>query len=213
MPMTDANDILSLFLFNNQYLRARAHNHAKIMNKRNRLFKIFSVIIPALLILVTVFSIPMSVKAKDLDEIVNYEVTIDVNEDGTLHMLYHIDWKVLDSTSEGPLSWVVIGTPNKHLNSVTSNASCIKKIQYTTSKGSGVRIDLDRDYKKDEIVPMEFILEQDYMYTMNKLTDGETVYEFTPGWFDDVVVDKLTIKWNKDKVEAASPAYIVDRDP
>ena len=46
------------------------------MNKRNRLFKFFSVIIPALLILVTVFSIPMSVKAKDLEtgETVEYKV-------------------------------------------------------------------------------------------------------------------------------------------
>lgn len=51
---------------------------------------------------------------EDLDEILNYEITVDVNEDGTLDMTYQIDWKVLDSTSKGPLTWVMIGIPNEH---------------------------------------------------------------------------------------------------
>ncbi|MBP5276543.1 MAG: hypothetical protein J6Z07_07110, partial [Lachnospiraceae bacterium] len=127
------------------------------------IIRVFSLVLGLVLFFSTVLSIPMSAKAKDLDEIVNYEVTIDVNEDGTLNMLYHIDWKVLDSTSDGPLSWVIIGTPNKHYVSIDSSASCVKNIKYTTSQGSGVRIDLDRDYYKDEIVPIEFNVVQDYM--------------------------------------------------
>ena len=38
----------------------------------------------------------------DLDYIREYEITVDVNEDGTLTMQYHIAWEVLDSDSEGP---------------------------------------------------------------------------------------------------------------
>ena len=29
------------------------------------------------------------------DEILNYEITADVNDDGTVNLLYHLDWKVL----------------------------------------------------------------------------------------------------------------------
>ena len=68
----------------------------------------------------------------DLDEILNYTITIDVNEDATLTMLYHIEWKVLDSTSEGPLEWVHIGVGNKHftkLTKLTSNIKTISKYQ------------------------------------------------------------------------------------
>ncbi len=32
-----------------------------------------------------------------------------------LDITYDIEWKVLDSTTEGPLTWVQIGTPNSNL--------------------------------------------------------------------------------------------------
>jgi hypothetical protein len=153
-------------------------------------------------------ALPAKGYAKDLDEIVNYTIKVDVNEDATLTMTYHIDWKVLDSTSEGPLSWVLIGIPNKEYKEIKANSDCIKKIAYNSSNGSCVRIDLDRDYKKDEIVPIEFILVQDYMYQMDLLKECETVYQFTPGWFDEIQVDNLEIRWASDKVIEASPAYI-----
>ena len=57
----------------------------------------------------------------DLDEIINYTITVDVNEDATLTMVYHIDWKVLDSTTDGPLTWVRIGIPNKHYVSMEAD--------------------------------------------------------------------------------------------
>ena len=89
----------------------------------------------------------------DLDEILNYTITVDVNEDATLHMVYRIDWKVLNSTKEGPLSWVLIGVPNSHCKDIKARSSTIKKIKYTTDRGgSFVRIDLDREYKAGEIV-------------------------------------------------------------
>ena len=41
-------------------------------------------------------------EAAPTDEILNFTIQVDVNEDATLNMRYHLDWKVLDSTSEGP---------------------------------------------------------------------------------------------------------------
>lgn len=146
------------------------------------------------------------VKAADLDRILDYEITVDVNADGTLTMLYHIDWKVLDSTSEGPLEWVKIGIPNKHYVSLDKLTDNIKKIKYYSDGGSYARIDFDRKYKKNEVVSFEFRLVQDYMYQMNQFVDGETVYGFTPGWFPDCRIDKLVIRWNAEQAISVDPS-------
>ncbi|MBQ7060483.1 MAG: hypothetical protein IJM85_01735, partial [Clostridia bacterium] len=164
------------------------------------------------LILAAVCALPFfapRARAEALDEILDYSITVSVNDDATLDMLYHIDWKVLDSDSEGPLSWVRVGIPNGHYNKIEARSSTIKKIAYTSSGGHYVRIDLDREYYEGEVASFDFALEQDYMYEMNRLTEGETVYDFTPGWFDDIEVDNLTIRWNCDKVLSISPSALI----
>ena len=176
------------------------------MKKYSLLSAFFTKLVLALLIILSIgLFLPIHSYAKELDEIVNYGIKVDVNEDATLHMIYHIDWKVLDSTSEGPLSWVLIGIPNNKYKSYKPLSPCIKKMSYSSDDGA-LKITLDRDYKAGEIVPIEFELVQDYMYQMDFLTEGETVYEFTPGWFDDIKVDNLEILWNSDKAIAHSPA-------
>ncbi len=98
-------------------------------------------LLPALLLLSMVAS-----AAGDLDEILNYTITAEVNEDATVTLTYHIEWKVLDSSSEGPLEWVTVGIPNSHYSDLTALSSAIKKIGYSSSGGSSIRIDLDRKY-------------------------------------------------------------------
>ena len=149
-------------------------------------------------------------KQGDLDEILDYTITVDVNEDATLHMVYHVDWKVLDSTSEGPLTWVRVGIPNKHYISLKALTPTIKSLSFSSSGGSYARIDLDRAYYAGEVASFDFELVQDYMYQVNRDNDGETVYEFTPGWFEDLDVDQLTIRWNDERVERIAPAALQD---
>ncbi|MBO6061136.1 MAG: hypothetical protein J6P98_03360, partial [Clostridia bacterium] len=146
--------------------------------------------------------------AAALDEIEEYRITVGVNTDGTLTMLYHFDWKVLDSTSEGPLSWLRVGIPNGNYVSYKALSSTISAIDYESNSGSFLRIDLDRKYYAGEVVTFEFELVQDYMYEMNRFTEGETYYEFTPGWFD-AEVDKLIIKWDSENAKSASPANLL----
>ena len=55
----------------------------------------------------------IDVCAKALDEITDYEIDATVNDDATVTLKYHIEWKVLDSTSEGPLTWVFPFCPVK----------------------------------------------------------------------------------------------------
>lgn len=177
---------------------------------KRRLAALFSI-----LVLLTLTLIPggRAFASKPLDEILDYEITVDVNEDATLNMHYHIDWKVLDSTSEGPLEWVQIGIPNSHYISTTSDSATIKSIKATSSGGQYVaKIYFDKKYYKDEVVSFDFDLVQDYMYEMNVLTDGETVYYFTPGWFDGIQVDNIVVRWNTDKAIGNSSGAVIEGD-
>ncbi|MCR5223362.1 MAG: zinc ribbon domain-containing protein [Lachnospiraceae bacterium] len=150
-------------------------------------------------------SFETSAFAKPLDEIENYEVTAVVNEDATVNLTYHIDWKVLDSNAEGPLSWVKVGIPNSHYSDPKALTDNISSIEYDSSGGSYMKIRFDREYFADEVVSFEFSVVQDYLYQVDKLEEGYTVYSFTPGWFEDIAIDKMTIRWTADKASSWDP--------
>ena len=106
-----------------------------------------------LMSLVLIVSVILSAKSVSYaggptDEILNYTITVDVNEDATLDMNYHIDWKVLQSGgSLGPVSWVEIGIPNGHCSDLTAQTDNIKKIALSKKSGEVlVRIDFDKSY-------------------------------------------------------------------
>ena len=182
----------------------------KEMKRIYRAGFVFALFAAVFLLTGAVFSLRS--QAKDLDEIQNYEITVHVNDDATLTMHYRIDWKVLDSSTDGPLSWVIIGTPNFHYKSYKALTPNIKDIKYTADNGSGMKITFDRNYYMGEVISFEFEIVQDYMYQMNMVKQGETVYRFTPGWFDEIDVKKLVIRWDTDKVIAVSPEYQYDYD-
>ncbi len=158
-----------------------------------------------LALLLTVLLIPARpAAAKATDEILNYTITVDVQDDATLIMQYHIDWKVLDD-SIGKVSWLEIGIPNSHYISCDPVSSNIDRIEMKiTSYESLAVVYFTKEYKEDEIISFDFLLVQDFMYEMNVLKEGETVYYFTPGWFPGVAIDELVIDWNADKAIANS---------
>ena len=54
-------------------------------------------------------------EAAPTDEILNFTIQVDVNEDASLEMIYHIEWKVLyDGGGKEKLEWVDLGVPNKY---------------------------------------------------------------------------------------------------
>ena len=146
----------------------------------------------------------------DTDEILNYTITVDVNDDATLNLNYHIDWKVLDSGSGiGPLTWMKIGIPNSHVISTEGKSSTVDNIKRS---GNYVEVYLDRSYYEGDVASVDFLVVQDYMYQVNKFAEGETVYSFTPGWFDDIKVDELVIRWNNDKAISFQPECVINGD-
>jgi len=166
--------------------------------------RIISLIILTAAVICTFFAI-RAAGAEALDEILLYDITVDVNQDGTLYMVYHIDWKVLNS-DDGGVSWVHIGIPNNRCSSYYGLTSNVTDVTMENNGGSVLRITFDREYMKNEVISFEFALVQDYMYEMNGVRDGETHYEFTPGWFNDIKVDSLVIGWNSTGALSASPA-------
>lgn len=163
------------------------------------------------LILVLLFLPAAKVRAaSETDEILDYSITVDVNEDATLTIVYDISWLVLESDSAGPLSWVKIGIPNNRYVSYEALSDNISSISMSSSGGSFAEIYFDDDYYEGETVRFQFSVVQDYMYQMNRDKEGYTVYSFTPGWFDDIRVDNLTIMWNNDKASVWSPDCLVE---
>lgn len=158
---------------------------------------IYFVIIAAFLFF---FSICSKSYGADLDKILNYEVVVEPRmNDGSLDITYNIKWKVLDSSTEGPLEWVQIGTPNSFFDNATALTSNIKSI--TPYSGSYVKIVFNRKYFEGETITFKYRIHQSYMY---KLSFGKCKYSFTPAWFTDINIDKLTVKWNKGSVKSSN---------
>lgn len=139
------------------------------------------------------------------DEITKYEITVDVNEDATLNIRYHIEWKVLESDEAGPLSWVKIGIPNKHVLKSEAYSDNIRKLSVDTSDGCYAKVYFKDDYYEGQTVSFDFMLVQDNMYQVDKPQEGMVKYVFTPGWFDEIAVKELVVRWNHDKADSWSP--------
>lgn len=162
------------------------------------------------LLLAIVFALllvyPLSGKAyaaAPTDVINNYVITVTMNEDATVNILYHVEWEVLDSDSLGPLEWVKMAAPNNHIVDYYANSDTIKSI--SKMDGSYFRIDLDRAYYEGETVEFDFGFVQDYMYQVDKLENGYTVVSFTPEWFEDIEVKHLLVLWDNTNMYSWSP--------
>lgn len=164
--------------------------------------KNIKVILSFVFALVIVLSAGVTAFAAYPDEITSFTVTANPNPDATLRLTYHIDWLVLDSDELGPLEWAEIGLPNSHHYDIVAESSTITSMNDT---GSTVKIYFDRPYYEGETVSFDFSLTQDNMYQINKYNDGETVYTFTPAWFDAAETDSLTVIWNMENASSWQP--------
>ena len=153
-----------------------------------------------LLALFFLFALQTNARAEEIDQIENMTVTVDPRmNDASLDIQYEITWKVLDSTTEGPLTWVRIGTPNSSFDNPTAITDNIKSIKkYNQNNESYVRIDFKNSYKAGESVTFRYTIHQPNMCTVS---GNKCKFEFTPAWFMDIKVDNLTIRWNADSVE------------
>ena len=123
--------------------------------------KAFRLWLLAAFLLLGCFMAKQPVQAAPTDEILDYTITVDVNDDASLTMTYHIEWKVLyDGGGSEKLTWVNLGVPNQYHEEITPISPTIKRI---ADKGSNLEIYLDRGYGKNETVTFEFSMVQDHM--------------------------------------------------
>ena len=147
------------------------------------------------LCLLTTLLLSVTVLAEDLDVIRSYDIRISPNDDGTLNMSCYFEWEVLDSESDGPLTWVHIGIPNARIRDIQALSSNIDEIE---QDGSYLDVWFDEEYEAGETVSFGFSWVQESMYTMTDT--GMVRYRYTPGWFEEILVDEMTITWDADGV-------------
>jgi hypothetical protein len=165
-----------------------------LMKMKNKLLLIVAILFLSLFVINA-----KAYASTDLDEILNYEITVDPRmNDGSLDITYNISWKVLDSTTEGPLTWVQIGTPSSNFSDPTAITSNITNIEKYNSQY--VKITFDKSYYTGEVINFKYSITQNYLY---KVSGSNCKYTFTPAWFTDIKVDSLTIKWNSDQVKSS----------
>ena len=138
----------------------------------------------------------------DLDYIPDYFVTVDLREDGSADIVYDITWQVIGGDQTDYLSWVKIGLPNAYAEDLTPLTDTISDLQYTGDGGSYAKVVFARRYYSPEVaaqnggesrVRFAFSVHQNHLFTLND--DGTATFEFTPGWFDDLVVEHMQVRW------------------
>ena len=145
------------------------------------------------LMLLTVVCFPLHIAADpgDLDVIERYEITITPRADATLDMTCRIVWRVLDSESEGPLTWVKIGIPNIEADGLQKQSACI---DYLKRNGSYIEVYFKDSYRAGDTVDFTFSWHQAYMFTVGE--NDSIHFDYTPGWFDEICVERATVTWN-----------------
>jgi hypothetical protein len=118
--------------------------------------------------------------------IAHYVVDLTPRSDGAVETRYYQKWLV----TGGHIPWITVGTANGKFE-ITGHGGAAKRVAPAGGGGwSGVRIDLDRDYRPGETFEVAFSIVQRGLF----YADGETYgLEFTPGWYDRAVTETLRV--------------------
>lgn len=134
------------------------------------------------------------------DRILDYRVTVEPMEDGTLNMLYEFEWEALDPSED--LTWIEIGVANqnfwidpKSLSPTVSDAYRDVDDGYCY-----VHIDLRESYGEGDVLNFSFRIIQ---YNLLCENNGVSGYEWVPGWFNATPVDHYLFRWkSSDEIQS-----------
>lgn len=127
----------------------------------------------------------------DTDEIVSYDVVATPQAaDGSIAFTVTLDWKMLESLPDGER--LMVGIPNGSVHSVTALTENIDRL---ANDNSYMYIYLDRGYRSGEVAHFSYSWVQEYMYTLDE--DGAVSFDYTPGWFEDCKIDRMTLTWQE----------------
>ena len=118
--------------------------------------------------------------------ILNYKVGLTPRSDGTVTIEYYQKWLV----TGGHIPWITVGTPNSDFSIVGSQGAVARITSASQGGWSGVRLDLDRDYRSGQMFDVRFSIVQTGLFHASKENYG---LDFTPGWYDRAVTDTLRL--------------------
>lgn len=164
--------------------------------------KLFALLWAALLLGLVLLALPAAADEGDYDEITDYRITVDLRQDGSADITYDVDWQVLAGEKNEYLSWVKIGLANSYAEDLTPLTDTIAGLSLLEDGGVYAKVVFSRRYYSPAVaaenggesrVRFAFTVHQSHLFTLND--DGTASFVFTPGWFDDLCVDRLTVRW------------------
>lgn len=175
--------------------RAKAEEEEKKKLKKERIRKALILAAIGLAVLI----IYLIIACMPLDEMTDYRVHVTPQDDGSLEITYSYEWKVLNDSKEGPLSWVKLGmaNPNYVVKEFGGSAGGIRYQPSESSENPMLELNLDRSYYKGETARFWFTVHQRNMLCENSADPEEPFYDFTPGWFDEMRVKHYEFTWEQ----------------
>ena len=130
-----------------------------------------------------------------LDQLNVYEVHVSPREDGTLNISYRYEWKVLNSTREGPLTWVRLGMANEAFKVLETGGAISGIRPVSAHSGTWASFHLDRQYLKGQTAQFGFTVNQRRMLCSGQGPLDQPFYDFTPGWFGNMDTKYYRFTW------------------
>lgn len=166
--------------------------------------KRFCKLLTAALLLCLLAVLPLAAHADegDYDSIEEYLITVELRPDGSADITYEIDWQVLAGEEDEYLSWVKIGLANRYADGLTALTPTISRISLLEEGGVFAKVQFGSRYYSPAVcaknggqsrVRFAFTVHQSHLFTRND--DGTASFAFTPGWFDDLVVQRMVVRW------------------
>lgn len=182
---------------NNKKKNKKVDKFSEEYIKKERTFPtkntVILVILVAVQIIILIYAINYKPALQDL--IKEYDITVTANEDGTLDAEYRFLWQAIDPSEE--LTWVEIGMPNPtfKVDGYSFSGNVAKYTRIIDEGYTALQIDFKKGYKGGETVEFYFKVNFDNMLCQN---GDKVMYDFIPGWFNRIPVEKYTFKWKQD---------------
>jgi len=119
--------------------------------------------------------------------ILDYRVRLTPHSDGMVLIEYYQKWQV----DSGHIPWITVGLPNHNFQVQSSGLNARNTQPANEGDWSGVRIDLDKDYRPRQTFEVRFGVSQQRLF----YADAQNYrLDFTPGWYDRAKTDSLEIR-------------------
>jgi hypothetical protein len=171
--------------------------------KKKRVFSAFLIALGLWLVAVIWAS-----AAGPTDVIKEFLIDIKPQSDGSLQIDYTINWCVL--TNElGDLTYIYVGVPNRNYAIVSYGGEFVTGAQpRNTGLESSVQLNLSKSFRAGDCFTAQFGINQQQIAHKK---ETEISYQFIPGWFDDIAVEKLRLTWQLPEDE--SLIHLIEPEP